>query len=74
MSKGNQEDNPKKKLKVEIKRDEDGKIIYPIQINNSLKLVNLGGISTNPNYHSEHNLFPIGFKSIRVYASIFQKN
>lgn len=24
----------------------------------------------NPNYHSEHNLFPIGFSTIRVYSSM----
>jgi hypothetical protein len=32
-----------------------------------------GIVSTNPNYHSEHNLFPIGFRSVRLYNSIFKK-
>jgi len=50
-----------------------GNIIFPIQINNSLTLLNTGTISTNPNYHSEHNLFPIGYSSIRVYNSIKTK-
>ena len=66
-------DKQNKKQKVEIKRDCIGNIEYPIQINNSLRLLNTGVISVNPNYHSEHNLFPIGFKSIRVYNSIFIK-
>jgi hypothetical protein len=32
-----------------------------------------GVISTNPNYHSEHNLFPVGYVSIRTHASMFKK-
>lgn len=30
-------------------------------------------IKPGPFYHSEHNLFPVGYKSLRVYASIFNK-
>ncbi len=67
------EDGTKKKVKVEIRRDEAGEVIFPIQINNSLRLLNTGIVSTNPNYHSEHNLFPIGFRSVRLYNSIFKK-
>ena len=26
-----------------------------------------------PNYHSEHNLFPVGFSSVRVYSSMVNK-
>ena len=68
-----EEQQLKKKVKVEIKRDENNNIIFPLQINNSLKLLSTGTISTNANYHSEHNLFPIGFKSIRTHYSIFKK-
>ena len=25
------------------------------------------------NYHSEHNLFPVGYKSVRTYSSMFTK-
>ena len=63
----------KKKTKFLINRDTSGNIIFPIQINNSLTLLNTGTICTNPNYHSEHNLFPIGFSSIRVYNSMRTK-
>ncbi|KAL4474706.1 hypothetical protein ABPG72_002299 [Tetrahymena utriculariae] len=62
-----------KKPKFEINRDENGKIIFPIQINTSLKLLATGEINLLPTYHSEHNLFPVGFKSVRVHASIFHK-
>ena len=43
--------------------------MFPLRINNSLSLLNCGFINTNPAYHSEHNLFPLGYKSIRVHAS-----
>jgi len=36
-------------------------------------LLSLGKIIPSPYYHSEHNLFPVGFKSIRNYASMFTK-
>lgn len=55
-----------KNVKNLLKRDANGEIIYPITVNNSLKIENLGKIDfIRPNYHTEKNLFPIGFKSIR---------
>ncbi len=33
----------------------------------------LGYINTNPSFHSEHNLFPVGFKTVRIYNSMFNK-
>jgi hypothetical protein len=66
-------DDIKKKLKFEISRDEEGGIIFPLQINTSLKLLNIGTINVNPAYHSEHNLFPVGFKSVRTHSSMFYK-
>lgn len=53
-----------------LNKDSLGNIIYPLKINNSLTLLNLGDICTLPAYHSTHNLFPIGFKSQRLYASM----
>ena len=44
-----------------------------MQVNASLKLLNLGRIIPSVFYHSEHNLFPVGFKSIRTYASMFTR-
>ena len=47
--------------------------MFPLTINPSLKLVAIGRICVLPNYHSEHNMFPIGFISIRTHASMITK-
>ena len=58
--------------KINIQRDSNGNIIYPIIINNNLKILNLGTIVyDNKNYHSEKNIFPIGYKSVREHQSMF---
>ena len=67
------DESTKKKAKFELNRDKDGNIKFPININPSLILVATGTINTNPNYHSEHNLFPVGYKSIRTHASMFTR-
>jgi len=66
-------DDNKKKAKFEINRDKDGNIKFPININPSLILVATGKVNVNPNYHSEHNLFPVGYVSIRTHASMFTR-
>ena len=59
-----------RQLKGVLQRDEAGKIIYPIIINSSLSILDLGEVEyERPNYHSEKNLFPIGFKSLREHNS-----
>ena len=64
--------NNKSDNKLNIQRDEEGNIIYPIIISNSLKILNLGKIVyNNKNYHSEKNIFPIGYKSVREHQSMF---
>ena len=64
--------NIKNDNKINIQRDSSGNIIYPIIINNNLKILNLGKIVfDNKNYHSEKNIFPIGYKSIREHQSMF---
>lgn len=63
----------KKKAKFSIEQDPDGKIIYPIQINNSVRLLNIGEINTNINFHSDYNLFPMGYKIVRTHSSMFHK-
>ena len=58
--------------KINVQRDSNGNIIYPIKINNNLKILNLGTIVyNNKNYHSEKNIFPVGFKSVREHQSMF---
>lgn len=62
----------KKSNKINIHRDEDGNIIYPISINASLRILNLGRIEYERiHYHSGNNLFPIGYKAIREHQSMF---
>ena len=62
---------PKKKPpKNLLQKDDQGNIKYPIVINASLQVVNLGTIEhKRPLFHNEKNLFPIGFKSIREHNS-----
>ena len=68
---GEAEKQKKKVSKVVLKRDEEGNIVYPIRINSSLSILNLGRIEyERPAFHSERNLFPIGFKSLREHQSI----
>ena len=66
-------DDNKKKAKFELNRDKEGNIKFLININPSLILVATGQIHVNPNYHSKHNLFPIGYVSIRTHASMFTR-
>lgn len=63
--------NRKKISKLIVNRDENGNILYPININSALRILNLGKICLDkPAYHSEKNLFPIGFKSVREHSSM----
>lgn len=65
--------NKKKTGKPRVNKDENGNIIYPIIINSSLQILNLGKINCEKSfYHSEKNLFPVGFKSIREHSSIMK--
>jgi len=53
--------------------DSNGDVIYPITINAGLQILNLGRIEADrPNYHTEKNLFPIGFKSLREHSSMYK--
>jgi hypothetical protein len=63
----------KKTSKININRDEQGNIMYPIVINSSLQILNLGTIEYERSaYHSEKNLFPIGFTSVREHSSMLK--
>ena len=60
----------RKIAKVQVQKDEEGNIIYPIVINSSLQILDLGYIDhERPLFHTEKNLFPIGFKSLREHNS-----
>ena len=49
-------------------------IKYPIFISSSLRIENLGEICIEPYYHLEHNIFPIGYKAVRIYGSMRHPN
>jgi len=58
---------------MELSYGLNGEIIYPLIINSGLTILNLGRVdSSRPNYHTEKNLFPIGFKSVREHSSMFK--
>ena len=74
MTTGQTRIDPQKKFtKIEVERDDYGNIKYPIVVSPTLSILNLGSIEwERPNYHSEKNFFPIGFKAIREYTSMFK--
>lgn len=64
-------DNYKKKSKQIIEKDEEGNIIYPVNLSPSLKILNFGKLEyIRQNYHSEKNIFPIGYCAIREHPSM----
>ena len=64
-------DLKKKFTKVSLERDLEGNIIYPIVISPTLSILNLGVIDwERPAYHSEKNIFTIGYKAIRKGTSM----
>ena len=63
----------KKKSKFNIEKDSNGNIKFPVHINNSIKLLAVGKINSSLAFHSDYNLFPVGFKTIRTHASMFNK-
>ena len=64
--------DPKRKFtKVNVECDSEGNVIYPIVITPTLSILSLGVVDwERPAYHSEKNIFPIGFKSLRKGTSM----
>ena len=58
--------------KLLMTRDEEGNIICPVNINSSLQILCFGKLEHEKTaYHTEKNLFPVGFKSVREHCSMF---
>jgi hypothetical protein len=58
--------------KLVIARDDDGNIVCPLTVSSSLQILNFGKIEGERQaYHTEKNLFPIGFTSIIEHCSMF---
>jgi hypothetical protein len=63
----------KRFTKINVERDLEGNIVYPIVVTPTLQILNLGYVDfERPAYHSEKNIFPIGFKSLRRGTSMTQ--
>ncbi|KAI9312618.1 F/Y-rich N-terminus-domain-containing protein [Dichotomocladium elegans] len=59
---------------VEVPRDEQGKVILPIQIA-SLKVIELGTvIHDRTTFHSERYIWPVGYCTERTYMSMVDPN
>ena len=66
-------DLKRKFTKIALERDLEGNIVYPINVSPALKILNLGVVEyERPAYHSEKNLFPVGWKSVREATSMFK--
>jgi hypothetical protein len=53
-----------------IPRDENGRPIFPVRLNNGFCIIDLGHIVTDrANFHTEKLIYRAGFKSSRLYAS-----
>ena len=61
----------RKRLTVtEVQRDASGAPLLPINLGPSLQILNLGTIDTRKGFHSENYIWPIGFRSKRLYTSM----
>jgi len=58
---------------VNVKRDEEGNIIFPIELG-VLTIDSLGEIVEKPNFHNDKYIWPVGFKSRREYTSSVDVN
>lgn len=57
---------------IRVEFDDEGNVKYPIEVTGTLKILNLGYVDhERSNFHSARNIFPIGYKSIREYHSMF---
>jgi len=54
--------------------DKDGKPIMPIQLR-GLTILSLGSVVYDkPNFHAKRYIWPVGFKSSRIYSSMTELN
>jgi SNF2 family DNA or RNA helicase len=64
--------NAKRKKNIEIKRNENGEIQFPLSIGGVLAIESLGTIvpcEMSQNFHNDKYIWPVGFKSVREYIS-----
>jgi hypothetical protein len=69
-----QTDGQSKTYKVtplKVTYDENGKIKCPVFVGGNLKILDFGTIDLRHGFHSQSNIYPIGFKSVRSAQSMF---
>jgi len=55
---------------VEVSRDNEGNIIFPIRVGNLLSIIDLGRVVYDREaFHSDKYIWPVGFKSVRIFQS-----
>ncbi|KAL0481359.1 hypothetical protein AKO1_012723 [Acrasis kona] len=74
-SSNHKNDEKKSKKNVQVERNQHGQVILPIQLGASLTIHQLGQVVYDrPNYHTDKYIWPIGFKSTRLYSSVKDPN
>lgn len=64
-----------KRSRPNIPRTPDGRPILPLALTERLTIVDLGTIEyKRAGFHTDRHIFPIGYKSIRNYASMVEKD
>ena len=58
------------KKAYEVPRGSDGKPLMPLVLFKGLTILSLGTIKIQPGWHSKRYIWPVGFKSLRQYASM----
>jgi hypothetical protein len=57
-----------------VQRDASGAPLLPINLGPSLQIINLGTVDTRKGFHSENYIWPIGFRSKRLYTSMLSND
>ena len=58
------------KKAYDVPRGSDGKPVMPLVLFKGLTVLSLGTIKIQPGWHSKRYIWPVGFKSVRQYASM----
>eukprot|EP01125_Pyxidicula_operculata_P016654 TRINITY_DN576_c0_g2_i1.p1 TRINITY_DN576_c0_g2~~TRINITY_DN576_c0_g2_i1.p1 ORF type:complete len:2102 (+),score=699.65 TRINITY_DN576_c0_g2_i1:116-6421(+) len=59
----------KRKKRYEVKRGENGEIVFPLVLSTVISIENLGKINTGDAFNNKQYIYPVGFKSRREYMS-----
>ncbi|CEP12599.1 hypothetical protein [Parasitella parasitica] len=63
----------KSKKPIDVKKDEHGNYILPVQLGR-VKLLSLGEIIPEPSFYSQTHIFPVGYAIQRTFRSMVQED